>query len=169
MRVSPFGNLRVKAYLQLTAAYRSLSRPSSAPGAKAFTLCSSSLEQPLLVLLVRKLFLASLAWAIANNCYFWVFKCFCLTLFYFRLRNVSVSVLNCSFPHYRKDLYSDLDHYKNLLNTTICVSFLYFFIRFSMIICFCTRICVYWWAQVDSNHRPRAYQARALTTWAMSP
>ena len=21
----------------------------------------------------------------------------------------------------------------------------------------------YWWAQVDSNHRPRAYQARALT------
>ena len=25
------------------------------------------------------------------------------------------------------------------------------------------------WAQVDSNHRPRAYQARALTGWAMSP
>ena len=21
-----------------------------------------------------------------------------------------------------------------------------------------------WWAQVDSNHRPRAYQARALTS-----
>ena len=32
------------AYLQLTAAYRSLSRPSSAPDAKAFPLCSSSLE-----------------------------------------------------------------------------------------------------------------------------
>ena len=26
-----------------------------------------------------------------------------------------------------------------------------------------------WWAQVDSNHRPHAYQACALTTWAMSP
>ena len=26
-----------------------------------------------------------------------------------------------------------------------------------------------WWAWVDSNHRPRAYQARALTSWAMSP
>ena len=26
-----------------------------------------------------------------------------------------------------------------------------------------TRLCV-WLAQVDSNHRPRAYQARALTT-----
>ena len=30
--------------------------------------------------------------------------------------------------------------------------------------------CVFcWWAQMDSNHRPRAYQARALATWAMSP
>ena len=39
--VSPFGNLRIEAYLQLPAAYRSLSRPSSAPDAKAFPLCSS--------------------------------------------------------------------------------------------------------------------------------
>ena len=44
MRVSPFGNLWVEAYLQLTTAYRSLSRPSSAPDAKAFTLRSCSLE-----------------------------------------------------------------------------------------------------------------------------
>ena len=44
MRVSPFGNLRVEAYVQLTAAYRSLSRPSSAPDAKAFPLRSSSLD-----------------------------------------------------------------------------------------------------------------------------
>ena len=33
---------------------------------------------------------------------------------------------------------------------------------------FCLRTLVRWLAQVDSNHRPRAYQARALTTWAMS-
>jgi hypothetical protein len=38
--VSPFGYLRIKTYLQLPAAFRSLSRPSSALGAKAFTLCS---------------------------------------------------------------------------------------------------------------------------------
>ena len=44
--VSPFGNPRIEAYLQLPAAYRSLSRPSSAPDAKAFTLCSCSLELP---------------------------------------------------------------------------------------------------------------------------
>jgi hypothetical protein len=35
--VSPFGHPRVKACLQLTEAYRSLPRPSSTSGAKAFT------------------------------------------------------------------------------------------------------------------------------------
>ena len=38
-RVPPFGNLRIDGYLLLPAAYRSLSRPSSALDAKAFTLC----------------------------------------------------------------------------------------------------------------------------------
>ena len=27
----------------------------------------------------------------------------------------------------------------------------------------------FWWAEVDSNHRPHAYQACALTCWAISP
>ena len=39
-RVSPFGNLRITGYLLLPEAYRSLSRPSSAPDAKAFPLRS---------------------------------------------------------------------------------------------------------------------------------
>ena len=39
-RVSPFGNLRVSVYLRLSAAYRSLSRPSSPSDAKASTMCS---------------------------------------------------------------------------------------------------------------------------------
>ena len=34
-RVAPFGNLRIKGYLHLPEAYRSLSRPSSPPRAKA--------------------------------------------------------------------------------------------------------------------------------------
>ena len=42
-RVSPFGYPRVDGCLRLTAAFRSLPRPSSAPGAEAFSLCSSSL------------------------------------------------------------------------------------------------------------------------------
>ena len=48
MCVPTFGNLRINAHLQLPAAYRSLSRPSSAPDAKAFTLRSYSLELPFL-------------------------------------------------------------------------------------------------------------------------
>ena len=43
-RVSPFGNLRIKAHLRLPVAYRSLSRPSSAPDAKAFPLRSFQLD-----------------------------------------------------------------------------------------------------------------------------
>ena len=42
--VPPFGYLRVVGYLLLTAAFRSLSRPSSAPGAKASSLRSFSLD-----------------------------------------------------------------------------------------------------------------------------
>ena len=43
-RVAPFGNPRFIAYVQLPAAYRSLSRPSSAPDAKAFPLRSFWLD-----------------------------------------------------------------------------------------------------------------------------
>ena len=46
MCVPTFGNPRLDGYLLLPVAYRSLSRPSSAPNAKAFSICSSSLELP---------------------------------------------------------------------------------------------------------------------------
>ena len=42
-RVSPFGYPRIVACLQLPEAFRSLPRPSSAPDAKASTICLSSL------------------------------------------------------------------------------------------------------------------------------
>ena len=42
--VPPFGYLRINGYLLLPAAFRSLSRPSSASGAKASALCSYSLN-----------------------------------------------------------------------------------------------------------------------------
>ena len=38
-RVVPFGNPRIKGHLHLPAAYRSLSRPSSPPRAKASAMC----------------------------------------------------------------------------------------------------------------------------------
>ena len=43
-RVSPFGHPRLNGYVLLNVAFRSLSRPSSAPSAKAFTLCSFLLD-----------------------------------------------------------------------------------------------------------------------------
>ena len=43
-RVSPFGYQGIYARLRLPLAFRSLPRPSSAPGALASTLCSSSLD-----------------------------------------------------------------------------------------------------------------------------
>ena len=52
--VSPFGYLRVYGYLLLTAAFRSLSRPSSAPDAKSFSLRSLQLDQLGLVLELHK-------------------------------------------------------------------------------------------------------------------
>ena len=68
--------------------------------------------------------------------------------------------LNCSFlPDFiQKNLF------KICLKNYLFVSISLFGFQWSF---FSSRS--YWWAQVDSNHRPRAYQARALTCWAMSP
>ena len=64
-RVSPFGNLRIDAYVPLPGAYRSLSRPSSAPDAKAFPLRSFSLD-----LLVLKNYAGSIRFfLVCRNCY----------------------------------------------------------------------------------------------------
>ena len=75
--------------------------------------------------------------------------------------------------NFRKDL--DLFDFaivvsKNLLISksfvfflTICSFLYYFFIRFSMNRS-STQSLLCWSVWVDSNHRPRAYQARALTT-----
>ena len=64
-------------------------------------------------------------------------------------------------------LYFTLDQQKNLrfsIDLNYLFVLLVFLIRFSMnTISFQSRLSD-WWAQVDSNHRPRAYQARALTT-----
>ena len=96
MSVSTFGNLRIEAYLQLPAAYRSLSRPSSAPDAKAFTLCSYSLELPSEYL---QLF-SWIAWVSLNICFGFLFrskKVWSFLRFSFRPVETSVSILgNCS-------------------------------------------------------------------------
>ena len=52
-RVSPFGHLRIVAYVPLPEAFRSLSRPSSAPDAKAFPLRSFQLDLVKLSLVLK--------------------------------------------------------------------------------------------------------------------
>ena len=47
-RVAPFGNSGIKGYLHLPRTYRSLSRPSSPPRAKASTVCPSLTSFPFL-------------------------------------------------------------------------------------------------------------------------
>ena len=60
--VSPFGYPRIEAYLQLPEAFRSLSRPSSAPDAKASALCSFSLELSLMNLANSSYLVLWIAW-----------------------------------------------------------------------------------------------------------
>ena len=74
MWVSPFGYLRVNGYLLLTAAFRSLSRPSSAPSARASTLrsfCLTALTLPLAY--GRQALLGSLFPLLTVSCQFDVF------------------------------------------------------------------------------------------------
>ena len=94
--VSQFGNLRIEAYLQLPAAYRSLSRPSSAPDAKAFTLCSSLLEL---------LSFAFFAWVSQIICLQWKsffpnFRLFLLCFLFLGSPALSSMRPNCSFPRF---------------------------------------------------------------------
>ena len=88
--VSQFGNLRIEAYLQLPAAYRSLSRPSSAPDAKAFTLCSLLLELLFLVL--------HIAWV--SQIIFYNEKAILITFFFWFFRLCFHMRPNCSLPRF---------------------------------------------------------------------
>ena len=110
--VPPFGYPWIVGYLLLPAAFRSLSRPSSAPSAKASTLCSFSLD----------------------------------------LFGLSVSL-------------SEIVVYPVRLSAYTLYSFL-FDSRFTFVLFSFQSACFFqsWWAWEDSNLRPHAYQACALTT-----
>ena len=58
--VVPFGNPRIKGYLLLPAAYRSLSRPSSPPRAKASAMCPFLLVLPYSTFVARAVYTFSL-------------------------------------------------------------------------------------------------------------
>ena len=126
-RIAPFGHLRITMYLPFPAAFRSLSRPSSAPSAKAFALRPSSLDLlRVLIPLFSRIILLDL-----------------------------VIFGNCSF-------FTQISLFQNFTFV-----FLYLFYRVLFSFQGSPRsshihLCMSWWAQMGSNHRPRAYQARAL-------
>ena len=58
----------------------------------------------------------------------------------------------------------------NFLKLILVIILVYLFIYiFFNVLFLLYKISRFWWAQMESNHRPHAYQACALTIWAMSP
>ena len=161
MRVSSFGYLRIEAYLQLPAAFRSLSRPSSAPDAKAFTLRSCSLELPL--------FCSSCFSLELLEFHKQIIFCFGF-LFSEKVLSFSEFVLIPPFGEIVviNQIGKTLIDLTNLVKSIIVL----LSVRFLLLHLYSvfnehnslSTFFIDWWAQVDSNHRPRAYQARALTT-----
>ena len=88
--------------------------------------------------------------------------CALISLTFFQIQImllIAWSFWNCSFPNF----------WQSYLKTK-----LFFLIAFTLLLYSIFKIrfvslFTYWWAQMDSNHRPHAYQACALTTWAMRP
>ena len=157
-RVAPFGNLRINGYLLLPEAYRSLSRPSSAPDAKAFPLRSFQLDlSPFSQRLVREFLVLFENYAGLQRSKLYVtlhpFEC-CSTINL--LRRVS--------PHNASLLPYLLCH---IVQFSRCRSPTAFAVRFEDPI-FRSGLQIQrqiaWWARVGSNHRPYDYQSYALAS-----
>ena len=136
--VSSFGNPRIEAYLQLPAAYRSLSRPSSAPDAKAFTLCSCSLELPSFALILRPVrFSFVLTWIAWVSYKTWIIVFFAAKRFFllalFRFALLISQLTKLFLPFDWKDLISHSFKWDSSLSSLSVFSYSIFrFIRFSM-------------------------------------
>ena len=76
---------------------------------------------------------------------------------------------NCIFlPYFYRKTYTNLLIFVLFVCSFFLLFNLFFFYSvFNDQSSFSNLFRLVWLAQVDSNHRPRAYQARALTTWAM--
>ena len=200
--VPAFGNLRIIGYLLLPAAYRSLSRPSSAPSAKASALCSSSLDLLLVFCPLRcvaaRILRYSHTWVcsvprcsralrIKQNpaqiflptpalCVGFLYYCLLVVkIFWFSRFNIEIVTHKILKKHS-----CDLSRFR-FFSLLTCLYTIWYFIQFSRYIitlsyhadsshkCSPAHYSRQWWAWEDSNLRPHAYQACALTTWATSP
>ena len=138
--VSPFGYQGIYACLRLPLAFRSLPRPSSALGALASTLCSSLLNSR-----------ARMSFDIVDpetNRF----------LICSSVRPVSSlsQIFHSSFTDQSQLVFKDFSLFSSLPCAVVKVHGR-FPVPFS-------RVSLEWWVAMDSNHRPHAYQACALTT-----
>ena len=106
-------------------------------------------------------------------------KAILITFFFWFFRLCFHMRPNCSLPRSseRPLIISNLNLFFNPVKLSVRFSYLVFN-EHSFCFPLCGLVCtkphvaadtVGWWAQVESNHRPHAYQACALTFWAMSP
>ena len=137
--VSSFRNLRINAYLQLPEAYRSLSRLSSAPSAKAFALRPCSLD-------LSNVLSRTFGILLILSCQRRLLLPFLLKLQYFLKRT-----------------------YYNLCFAVIIQFSRYVLVMLLKSRSPETSIPITWWAKMDSNHRPHDYQSCALASWAIGP
>ena len=83
---------------------------------------------------------------------------------YFSMCYLASLKLRIAMPIFEKFLSIYTEYY---FDKFFSISLHYLFILCHMIIFHI--MIIFWWAQMESNHRPHAYQACALTIWAMSP
>ena len=144
-RVSPFRYLRIIGYVLLPEAFRSLSRLSSALSAKASTL------RPYYFNRSRN---DRITWSSVSSLMYSV------TSVGFVFLSFSYLVINDEIWISLMSWLISISENEFYLNS--CMKFSRYMLRTTSF--HCSR-----WAWVDSNHRPHAYQACALTTWATSP
>ena len=144
-RVSPFRYLRIIGYVLLPEAFRSLSRLSSALSAKASTLRPYYFNRS------------------RNDRISW-----------FSVSSLMYSVTSAGFVFFSFSyLVINDEIWISLMSWLISISENEFYLNSCMKFSrYMLRTISFYhsrWAWVDSNHRPHAYQACALTTWATSP
>ena len=144
-RVSPFRYLRIIGYVLLPEAFRSLSRLSSALSAKASTLRPYYFNRS------------------RNDRISW-----------FSVSSLMYSVTSAGFVFFSFSyLVINDEIWISLMSWLISISENEFYLNSCMKFSrYMLRTISFYhsrWAWVDSNHRPHAYQACALTTWATRP
>lgn len=157
-RVAPFGDPRINGYLLLPEAFRSLSRPSSAPDAKAFPLRSFQLDlSPFSQRLVREF----------------------LVLFenYAGFTKIEIVCHPASFRMLFHNQFASSCFRMMPLCCLTCFVTLFSFQGAELQPLFAVRFedpifrsglqiqrQIAWWARVGSNHRPYDYQSYALAS-----